>query len=111
MPQEWWRTPLSITGWLWYRNVIKAIDGNATEHIYEDLYKGVIKENGTAYTNPNLYTQEIINDFYGALKEVTKSEIAYGEKVIQGNWEFIFARPRKEGQLPVIKHALFNGWH
>ena len=34
-----------------------------------------------------------------------------GEKITQGNWEFIFAQPRQAGQLPVIKHAQFNGWH
>ena len=34
-----------------------------------------------------------------------------GEKITQGNWEFIFAQPRQAGQLPVIKHAQFMGWH
>ena len=75
------------------------------------VYKGITTGNGTAYTNPNLYTQEIISDFYGSLQEATKSGIVYGEKITQGNWEFIFAQPRQSGQLPVIKHAQFNGWH
>ncbi|RGH30946.1 hypothetical protein DV740_05955 [Roseburia sp. AF02-12] len=35
----------------------------------------------------------------------------YGEKITEGNWEFIFAQSRQAGQLPVIKHAQFNGWH
>lgn len=87
------------------------VHGNATEHMYEDVYKGITTGNGTAYTNPNLYTQEIMSDFYGSLQEATKSGIVYGEKITQGNWEFIFAQPRQAGQLPVIKHAQFNGWH
>ena len=70
-----------------------------------------VKGNGTAYTNPNLYTQEIMSDFYGSLQEATKSGIVYGEKITEGNWEFIFAQSRQAGQLPVIKHAQFNGWH
>lgn len=52
-----------------------------------------------------------MSDFYGALQEATKSGIVYEEKITQGNWEFIFAQPRQAGQLPVIKHAQFNGWH
>ncbi len=65
--------------------------------------KGITTGNGTAYTNPNLCTQEIMSDFYGSLQEATKSGIVYGEKITQGNWEFIFAQPRQAGQLPVIK--------
>ena len=87
------------------------VHGNATEHMYEDVYKGITTGNGTAYTNPNLCTQEIMSDFYGSLQQATKSGIVYGEKITQGNWEFIFAQPRQAGQLPVIKHAQFNGWH
>ena len=87
------------------------VHGNATEHMYEEVYKGITTGNGTAYTNPNLYTQEIMSDFYGSLQEATKSGIVYGEKITEGNWEFIFAQSRQAGQLPVIKHAQFNGWH
>ena len=87
------------------------VHGNATEHIYEDVYKGMASGNGTAFTNPNLYTQELMNDFYGALEQATKSGITYGEQINSGNWEFIFAKPRQEVQLPVIKHSMFNGWH
>jgi hypothetical protein len=87
------------------------VHGNATEHMYEDVYKGISTGNGTAYTNPDLYSQELMNDFYGSLEQATSSGITYGEKITSGNWEFIFATPRQEGQLPVIKHAMFKGWH
>ena len=46
-------------------------------------------------TCPNLYTQEIMSDFYGSLQEATKSGIVYGEKITEGNWEFIFAQSRQ----------------
>lgn len=52
-----------------------------------------------------------MNDFYYSLKQATASGIKYGEKIVQGNWEFIFAEPRIEGQFPVVKHSQFNGWH
>lgn len=87
------------------------VHGNATEHMYEDVYKGISTGNGTAFTNPNLYTQELMTDFYGSLEQATKSGITYGEKINSGNWEFIFSKARQEGQFPVIKHAMFNGWH
>lgn len=51
-----------------------------------------------------------MSDFYGSLEQATASGIQYGELVSEGNWEFIFAAPRQEGLLPVIKHAQFNGW-
>ncbi|MBD5544694.1 MAG: hypothetical protein HDR01_10780, partial [Lachnospiraceae bacterium] len=55
------------------------VHGNATEHMYEYVHKGITTGNGTAYTNPNLYTQEIMSDFYGSLQGATKSGIVYGE--------------------------------
>ena len=86
------------------------VHGNATEHMYEDVYARIMAGEGTAYTNPNLYTQELMSDFYGSLEQATVSGIKYGELISAGNWEFIFAPPRQEGLLPVIKHAQFNGW-
>lgn len=87
------------------------VHGNATEHMYEDVYKGIVTGKATAYTNPDLYTQQLMEDFYGSLEQATSSGIVYGENIRCGNWEFIFSAPRQEGQLPVIKHAQFNGWH
>ena len=86
------------------------VHGNATEHMYEDVYARIMAGEGTAYTNPNLYTQELMSDFYGSLEQATVSGIKYGELISAGNWEFIFAPPRQEGILPVIKHVQFNGW-
>ena len=86
------------------------VHGNATEHMYDDVYAKIMAGEGTAYTNPNLYTQELMSDFHGSLEQATASGIKYGELISAGNWEFMFAPPRREGQLQVIKHAQFNGW-
>lgn len=43
-------------------------------------------------------------------KEISTNGIVYDKLRTSGNWEFKFAKPREEGQLPVIKHAQFNGW-
>lgn len=34
--------------------------------------------------------------------------IKYDEMMKVGNWELIFSKPRADGQLPVIKHALYT---
>lgn len=86
------------------------VHGNATEHMYDDVYAKIMAGEGTAYTNPNLYTQELMTDFYGLLEKATASGIEYNELISTGNWEFIFSPARQEGLLPVIKHAQFNGW-
>ena len=72
------------------------VHGNATEHMYEEVYKGITTGNGTAYTNPNLYTQEIMSDFYGSLQEATKSGIVYGEKITEGNWNLYLLSQDKQ---------------
>ena len=84
------------------------VHGNATEHIYDDVYAKIAA--GESMTYVDLYTQELMSDFYGSLGQATISGITYGEKIPAGNWEFIFAPPRQEGLLPVVKHAQFNGW-
>ncbi|MCM1097632.1 MAG: DNRLRE domain-containing protein [Ruminococcus flavefaciens] len=86
------------------------VHGNATEHMYDDVFAKIMAGEGTAYINPDLYTQYLMSDFYGSLEQATASGIKYGEIISSGNWEFIFAQPRQEGLLPVIKHAKFNGW-
>ncbi len=53
--------------------------------MYENVYKRFASGNGTAFTNPNLYTQELMTDFYGTLEQATKSGITYGEKINCGN--------------------------
>ena len=86
------------------------VHANATEHMYDDIHKKLKTGNGTGYTNPNLYSQILMSDFYRSLELATVAGIKYDELIRVGNWEFKFALPREEGLLPVIKHAQFNGW-
>ena len=78
------------------------VHGNATEHIYQD----VIKSGG----NTNLYSQQLMSDFQGALQKATQNGIKYNEIMTVGNWEFKFAPAREAGQLPALIHSQFNGW-
>ena len=48
------------------------VHGNASEHIYEDVYKGFTVGSGTAHTNPDLYSQLLLSDFHGSLESATK---------------------------------------
>lgn len=46
------------------------VHGNATEHMYEDVYKGITTGNGTAYTNYNFDTYNSLtpNWYYKVLR-------------------------------------------
>lgn len=82
--------------------------GNATEHMYEAMsssrFYPLIKN-----SNPQLYAQFILYDYYRNLGKAVKYEIIYEKKIEIGNWEFIFSKPRAKGKLPVVKHAKFTG--
>lgn len=78
------------------------VHGNATEHIYQDAIK--------AGGNTNLYSQQLLTDFKGALQQATQNGIKYNEIMTVGNWEFKFAPAREAGQLPALIHSQFNGW-
>ena len=60
-------------------------------------------------TNPKLYTQFILYDYWKSLESAVESSIKYDKKITSGSWEFIFSKPRKSGDNPVIKHAKFTG--
>lgn len=82
--------------------------GNATEHMYEAVsssrFYPEIKN-----SNPNLYSQFILYDYHKSLNKAVKKGIKYDTKITIGNWEFIFSKPRKNGDNPVVKHAKFSG--
>ena len=82
--------------------------GNATEHMYEALLS--IKDNPRLKgSNPNLYAQFILYDYYKALGTAVVRGIDFGKTTVVGSWEFAFSRPRPSGKYPVVKHALFRG--
>jgi len=51
-----------------------------------------MERNGTTYTNPNLYVQELINDFYGSLEKAKQqfSELQYMKKLHKGIGNLFF---------------------
>ncbi len=81
---------------------------NATKHMHEALLS--IKDNPRLKsTNPKLYTQFILYDYWRALGSTVKNGVTYDKKLYSGNWEFIISKPRKPGNNTVIKHAKFTG--
>ncbi len=91
----------SPQGTMWTHN-------NATKHMHEAILS--LKDNPKLKdTNPKLYTQFILYEYWRALGSSVKHGITYEKKVYSGNWEFIFSKPRRSGYNPVIKHAKFTG--
>ena len=83
--------------------------GNATEHMNEAVTS--IKQNAPRIinSNPNMYSQFILYDYWKSLGRATNGGIKYGKLIRSGKWEFIFSKPRKSGEHPVVKHAQFFG--
>ena len=82
--------------------------GNATEHIYEAISSAHFLPN-IKNSNPNLYTQFILYDYYKTIGHTVKNGIEYGKLITLGSWEFVFSKPRKAQDYPVVKHAKFIG--
>ncbi len=83
--------------------------GNATEHMFEAIMS--IKENPRLKgSNPNLYSQFVLYDYYKSLGEAVRKGINYKKTVRVGNWVFAFAPARNSQKYPVVKHALFTGF-
>lgn len=59
-------------------------------------------------SNPDLYTQFILCDYYKSLGSAVSKGVKYSGTVTAGSWEFAFAKPRSGAKYPVVKHALFK---
>lgn len=82
--------------------------GNATEHMVEAVNS--VKNNPRLKnSNPKLYSQFILYDYYRTLENSVRKGIKFERVVKEGKWEFIFAKPRKGNKYPVVKHAVFSG--
>lgn len=71
--------------------------GNATEHVYE----AVSSKNDNPRlknSNPDLYTQFILYDFYKSVSKVVRNGINYEKRITSGRWDFVFSRPRSGQQ-------------
>ena len=82
--------------------------GNATKHMNEAMTS--LKDNPLLkVSNPKLYAQFILYDYYKSLGKAVSKGIKYSSTVTEGSWEFIFAPARSGAKYPVVKHALFKG--
>jgi len=82
--------------------------GNATKHMHEAILS--LKDDPKLKdSNPKLYTQFILYDYWKTLGRTVKSDIKYEKKITSGSWEFIFSKPRTQDGNPVVKHAKFTG--
>ena len=96
------KTPMTPDGKLWTH-------GNATEHMYEAASSIKAQAPRIVNSNPNLYSQFILYDYYKSLGKVIKNGVKYGSRVTVGKWEFIIVKSRADDKYPVVKHALFIG--
>lgn len=63
--------------------------GNATKHMHEAILS--LKDDPKLKdTNPKLYTQFILFDYWKSLGLTVKNGIRYDKKLTTGSWEFIF---------------------
>ena len=83
--------------------------GNATEHMYEALSSSNLYPLMKS-SNPRLYAQFILYDYYKNLGKAVTNGIKYEVKIQKGSWEFIFSKPRSKDKFPVVKHAKFTGF-
>jgi len=53
-------------------------------------------------------SQTLLSSFQNSVSGAVKQGIEYDEIMNVGNWELIFSKPRGDGLLPVIKHAVYR---
>ena len=83
--------------------------GNATEHMYESVTSINNRAPSIINSNPHLFSQLILYDYYKSLGKAVSKGTQYGSKVTIDSWEFIIVPSRDGGKYPVVKHALFTG--
>ncbi|MGG2111888.1 hypothetical protein ABFY60_15420 [Lysinibacillus pakistanensis] len=74
---------------------------NGTKHMVE-----YITRDATTHGMP-INSQTLLTSFHNSVNGAVKEGIKYEEIMNIGNWELIFSKPREEGLLPVIKHAVY----
>ncbi|WP_250675736.1 polymorphic toxin-type HINT domain-containing protein [Paraclostridium ghonii] len=75
---------------------------NGTKHMVE-----YITRNPISHGMP-INSQTILLSFQNSVSGVAKQGVKYDEIINVGNWELIFSKPRGNGLLPVIKHAVYR---
>ena len=86
-----------------------AVDGgqfwvhpNGTKHMVE-----YITRDATTHGMP-INSQTLLSSFENSVKKAVNEGVKYDEIMNIGNWELIFSKPRGDGILPVIKHAVYR---
>ncbi|MEC1179509.1 hypothetical protein P9B03_13505 [Metasolibacillus meyeri] len=86
-----------------------AVDGekfwvhpNGTKHMVE-----YITRDATTHGMP-INSQTLLTSFESSVKKAVNEGVKYEEIMNVGNWELIFSKPRGDGLLPVIKHAVYR---
>ncbi|MEH7769467.1 pre-toxin TG domain-containing protein, partial [Bacillus pumilus] len=74
---------------------------NGTKHMVE-----YITRDATTHGMP-INSQTLLSSFQSSVNNAAKQGIKYEEIMKVGNWELIFSKPRGDGLLPVIKHAVY----
>ncbi|WP_412676759.1 ribonuclease YeeF family protein [Bacillus safensis] len=74
---------------------------NGTKHMVE-----YITRDATTHGMP-INSQTLLSSFQSSVNNAAKQGIKYEEIMKIGNWELIFSKPRGDGLLPVIKHAVY----
>lgn len=74
---------------------------NGTKHMVE-----YITRDATTHGMP-INSQTLLTSFHNSVIGAVKEGIKYEEIMNIGNWELIFSKPREDGLLPVIKHAVY----
>ncbi len=75
---------------------------NGTKHMVE-----YIKRDAATHGMP-MNSQTLLSSFQNSVKKAVNQGVKYDEIMNVGNWELIFSKPRGDGLLPVIKHAVYR---
>ncbi|ATD58132.1 hypothetical protein BTM21_10435 [Clostridium chauvoei] len=75
---------------------------NGTKHMVE-----YITRDPMSHGMP-INSQTLLSSFQNSVSGAVKKGVKYDEIMNVGNWELIFSKPRGEGLLPVIKHAVYK---
>lgn len=75
---------------------------NGTKHMVEYITKDPMSH------GMPINSQTLLSSFQNSVSGAVKQGIKYDEIMNVGNWELIFSKPRGDGLLPVIKHAVYR---
>ena len=75
---------------------------NGTKHMLE-----YITRESMSHGMP-INSQTLLSSFQNSVSDAVKQGVKYDEIMNVGNWELIFSKPRGNGLLPVIKHAVYR---